>query len=76
MEKRDGKITISLKHRKSNEVELIVSDNGIGIPEDLDIRQTDSLGLKLILMLAEDQLESKLKLDRKYGTRFLIVFGM
>ena len=75
MEKRDGKITISLKHRKSNEVELIVSDNGIGIPEDLDIRQTDSLGLKLILMLAEDQLESKLKLDRKYGTRFLIVFG-
>ena len=76
MEQRDGKITISLKHRKSNEVELIVSDNGIGIPEDLDIRQTDSLGLKLILMLAEDQLEGKLKLDRKYGTRFLIVFGM
>jgi ammonium transporter len=74
---KDGEIKISL-HRiadlKSNMFELTVSDNGAGIPEDLDIRKTESLGLRLITNLAESQLQGKVKLNRNKGTEFQIKF--
>jgi two-component sensor histidine kinase len=56
------------------EYELIVSDNGIGLPEDLDIRKTKSLGLQLITSLAEHQLQGRLELNRNNGTEFRFRF--
>jgi two-component sensor histidine kinase len=50
---------------------LVVSDNGIGIPEALDIENFGSLGLQLISILV-DQLDGKLELKRENGTRFII----
>ena len=55
-----------------NEIELIVSDNGVGLPSDVDFRATESLGLHLVTLLAENQLHGKIKLDRTKGTKFLI----
>ncbi len=34
-----------------------VDDNGIGLPEDFDWRNTDTLGFKLVKILAESQLD-------------------
>ncbi len=51
--------------------ELIYSDNGVGMPEDLDIKTTDSFGMFLINTLA-DQLRGKIELDRTGGTKFVI----
>jgi len=72
---KKGEIKIVLNKIDENEYELKVSDNGIGIPEDIDIMKTETLGLHLISMLAEDQLSGKINLDRSKGTEFTIRFG-
>jgi two-component sensor histidine kinase len=69
-----GEISVTLRSITEDEIELRVSDDGIGIPEDLDFRNTDTLGLELITILAEDQLEGKIDLDRTGGTSFRILF--
>jgi PAS domain S-box-containing protein len=70
-----GKIKIIFRKIEDNKMELIISDNGIGIPKDLDIRKTESLGLKLVYLLAENQLGAKVRLDRNKGTKFQIIFS-
>lgn len=52
---------------------LTIHDNGIGLPEDLDIDRANSLGLKLVRMLVA-QLDGTLELDTDFGTRFEIRF--
>jgi PAS domain S-box-containing protein len=52
---------------------LTVSDNGIGIPENLNIEVADSLGIQLITTLV-DQLDGELELRRDNGTEFTIKF--
>jgi two-component sensor histidine kinase len=53
---------------------LVVADNGVGMPEDLDWRNSKTLGLRLITMLGEHQLGGKITLDRKAGTKFTLKF--
>lgn len=71
---RKGKIKLSLHSKGNNEIELCISDDGIGLPESTDFRNTRSLGLKLVQWLAEGQLEGKVILKREKGTEFLIKF--
>jgi two-component sensor histidine kinase/HAMP domain-containing protein len=76
-EKRRGEINISLREKEiagGIAYDMIVSDNGVGIPEDFDITKTKSLGLQLIKTLVEHQLQGKLDLHRNNGTRFHISF--
>ncbi|MEE8433113.1 MAG: histidine kinase dimerization/phosphoacceptor domain -containing protein [Candidatus Desulfatibia sp.] len=71
---REGEISIVLRPISEDELELTVSDDGIGIPEDLDIEQTDTMGLTLVKVLAEHQLDGKIDVDRTKGTQFRIKF--
>lgn len=71
-----GEIKVAMHALNANEIELIVSDNGVGLPKDIDIRNTDSLGLHLVSILAEDQLHGKIILDRTEGTSFHIKLKM
>jgi two-component sensor histidine kinase/PAS domain-containing protein len=71
-EKR-GEITVSLHSKNKNLIELIVADNGKGIPASVDIEKSDTLGLKLVSTLAS-HLKGRLELDRERGTRFTITF--
>ncbi|MFP3975456.1 MAG: histidine kinase dimerization/phosphoacceptor domain -containing protein [Dehalococcoidia bacterium] len=71
-----GEVDIVLHSIGDGEVELVVRDNGVGIPEDIDIRNTDSLGMDLVTMLSEKQLHGKLELDRSQGTEFRIRFPL
>ena len=52
---------------------LTVSDDGIGIPEDFNSEDSDSLGLQLVAILV-DQLDGELELKRNNGTEFTILF--
>jgi PAS domain S-box-containing protein len=70
---RRGEIQIGLYERKKGEFTLNVRDNGIGLPEDLDFRNTESLGMHIVLSLVE-QLDGTIELDRGEGTSFTIRF--
>ncbi len=70
---RGGKIFLSLKLRGKN-YELIISDDGIGFPEDLDFKNTESLGLQLVNSLV-GQINGKIELNRDHGTSFKIIFS-
>ena len=50
-----------------------MSDNGIGIPESLDYKNTKSLGLLLVNSLIT-QINGDLILDTSHGTSFIIKF--
>lgn len=54
---------------------LAVSDNGVGMPPDLDWRSSPSLGLRLVSMLGEHQLGGQLRLDQAEGTCFVLTFS-
>lgn len=73
-EGKKGEIKVSLQEIGENDIELKVSDNGIGIPQGLDFRKSESLGLQLVTTLVEDQLEGEIDLDRTAGTEFKIRF--
>ncbi len=73
-EGKRGEISVSIYSAKRS-IELIVADNGVGIPEDIDFKTTKTLGLHLVTILVEDQLEGEINLDRTKGTTFRITFG-
>lgn len=74
-EERDGEINITFRRLEKQEIELTVSDNGVGIPESLDYRNTESLGLQLIVNLTEHQLDGDVELYRNNGTKFIVRFN-
>ena len=53
---------------------LTVSDNGVGLPPELDWRATESLGLKLVNIWVTYQLEGSLEVDSRQGTAFTTRF--
>jgi two-component sensor histidine kinase/ligand-binding sensor domain-containing protein len=70
---RKGELTIDFSQEKDKKFKLVVADNGVGFPEDLDFRNTESLGMRLICILTE-QLQGTVELDKKNGTKFEIKF--
>jgi PAS domain S-box-containing protein len=52
---------------------LTVKDNGVGFPEELDFKNTDSLGLRLVNSLT-GQIQGNIHLRLDNGTEFKITF--
>jgi PAS domain S-box-containing protein len=85
--REEGEVRIKLHRDKSTEFEskdsestntstgftLTISDNGVGIPENLDTEELDSLGMQLVASLV-DQLDGELELKRNNGTEFTVRF--
>lgn len=70
---RKGELLIRLTADNDGKYILIVSDNGIGFPKDIDFRKTNTLGMQLITSLVT-QLKGTIELDRSSGTEFRIEF--
>ncbi|MEJ2192186.1 MAG: histidine kinase dimerization/phosphoacceptor domain -containing protein [Nitrospirota bacterium] len=68
-----GLIIIKMNEKDGDKVELIYSDNGIGLPEDFDINKTDTLGMKLIDTLAR-QLGGDIGIRSEDGFEFSLIF--
>lgn len=71
---REGTISIELSRPAVGRHVLVVADDGIGFPGDLDFRSTHSLGLQIVCILV-DQVEGTIELERSSGTHFTITFG-
>lgn len=67
---KTGTITISMKC-VDNKVTLMVSDNGVGMEENLEI--SESTGMELIRTLST-QLKGKVEIEKQEGVTFTIVF--
>jgi len=74
LEEGQGEIRIGLRSINKDEVELTIEDNGVGLPEGLDFRNTKSLGLDLVRTLAEHHLDGGIEMEGKGGTAFKIRF--
>jgi PAS domain S-box-containing protein len=68
-----GTIEVSLLISSVDSISLSVKDNGIGIPADISIKDSPSLGLQLVHLLAK-QIYGTLKMERENGTRVEIIF--
>ena len=75
---RDGQQgTISISMQQNDDTILAkVKDNGIGIPDEIDIEKTNSLGLKLVRNIVYKQLNGKIKLIRNKGAEFIMEFNI
>lgn len=69
---REGKVTIGLKE-KGDQVEVSVSDSGIGLPDDFSLESSSSLGVTLLRVLTM-QIEGDLKVIDTAGSKFVLQF--
>ncbi|MCP4659194.1 MAG: sensor histidine kinase, partial [bacterium] len=69
-----GAIRVAIQPVGGGYLELVVSDDGSGLPEELDPEQTDSLGLQIVSGLARRQLQGTLDVCVDEGARFTIRF--
>ena len=68
----NGEILVSLKFI-DNQYQLIIRDNGIGMPAEIDVNNLETLGLLLVMNLTE-QLDGEITINRENGTEFIIRF--
>ncbi len=68
---RDGEIRIDLRSDSDDNITLIVGNNGVEFPEDLDWKNIESLGLQLVNILTQ-QLHGTIEIDKSNGTAFEI----
>ncbi|MFH0782215.1 MAG: PAS domain S-box protein [Pseudomonadota bacterium] len=53
---------------------LTVADNGVGLPANVDWSTAETMGLLLVRMLGQHQLQGRIELDRRNGTTFKLWF--
>jgi two-component sensor histidine kinase len=68
-----GEVQIIIRSETPDIVNLVVKDNGIGLPADIDFRETKSLGLQLVRLLTQ-QVHGKIEINRSKGTTVTITF--
>ena len=69
-----GIINISAHFVDQNMVELSIADNGIGLSENFHLENVNTVGLQLVVSLAQDKLKGNLHLKQTRGTEFSITF--
>ena len=72
-EKDNGKIDIILKYCENDQYMITIKDNGAGFPENIDFRNTKSLGMQLVNTLV-NQIDGKIDKINSKGTTFTISF--
>jgi PAS domain S-box-containing protein len=70
---RKGEVTVELRSTETNKTRMSVSDNGIGLPDDFNFNNPQSLGLMLVKDLVR-QLNGKIEYTSENGASFIITF--
>ena len=72
-EDREGEVKISMARVEKNKIKLEVSDNGVGVKNELILNKPNSFGLQLVKMLTE-QLHGDMKVEMNEKISFIITF--
>ncbi len=67
-------LKINLCSQCQSELILEVSDNGIGFPDNIDFKNTESLGMQLVNSLV-DQYKGEIMVEKEKGTKFTVAFS-
>src|SRR5208282_4156720 len=70
----EGEIRIAIDRLGDDQLQLVVADNGVGFPADIDFRDTETLGMKLVVALA-GQIGASIELHSGTGAEFRISFS-
>jgi two-component sensor histidine kinase len=71
-----GTLQIIIRETENTEIEIVVRDNGLGLPDKVDIHAPRSLGLDLVNGLVKNQLDGQIEVKRDKGTEFRIKFPL
>ncbi|HEX9934357.1 MAG TPA: histidine kinase dimerization/phosphoacceptor domain -containing protein [bacterium] len=70
---RKSTILVALRPSGKKSYEIVVQDNGVGLPASIRLEKTKTMGLHLVNLLVQ-QIEGKARIQRKNGTAFKIEF--
>jgi two-component sensor histidine kinase len=71
---QEGNVYIGFKkHEEDNKHTLIINDDGVGIPRDMDFLAEDAAGLKIVRFIVRI-MNGKIEVNRKSPTEFRITF--
>ena len=70
---RPGEIRVIIQSHDGR-IDMSIGDNGVGMPQEMDIKNSRTLGMTLLQTLAVHQLSGKLELKRENGTEYFISF--
>lgn len=70
-----GRIFVEVHQEEDGTIEMVLGDDGIGLPAGIDISKSASLGLQITENLIKKQLQGSLEVDRTKGTVYAIRFG-
>ncbi len=72
-EDRQGEVRIDLRGQPGNMAQLVVADNGVGLADNVDWRNSRSLGLRLVRSLSQ-QLGATIEVKSQEGTEVQLTF--
>jgi PAS domain S-box-containing protein len=73
--KKHGTIDVTAV-QDNGQIKITIKDDGIGIPPDFDISNTNSLGMKLVRTLVKHQLKGSLHINSHHGTEMIVEFPL
>jgi two-component sensor histidine kinase len=68
-----GEIAVRLTKSETGDFLLMISDNGVGFPENFNFDKATSLGLRLVRILSK-QMRARLEISNGMGTQFRVYF--
>jgi len=71
---KKGNIIIKLSKDKKDKFTLVIRNDGIDFPEEIDLENSSSFGMQLVNILKQ-QLHAESEIDRKGGTTFKFMFN-
>ncbi len=74
-DRSEGTISVSLSAKDNKEIQLLISDDGNGIADHLDLDEVETLGLRLVNLLSQ-QLNGALHIQRQHPTQFILRFPL
>jgi len=70
---KSGEIKVKISRKDDNHIEIIIRDNGSGLPDAMEISNSRGIGLTLVKMMIQ-QINGSIKINRVGGTEFRINF--
>ncbi|SEJ59882.1 Two-component sensor histidine kinase, contains HisKA and HATPase domains [Dyadobacter sp. SG02] len=71
-DRNEGRIVVAMKKKPDGQVHLSISDDGVGLPKDLNWLNINSLGMKLMTGLSDD-INARFTIESNQGTTISLV---